>query len=171
MIGKLAFLKPFQKYVPKRITHKYSAEMSKKSSAINLGFVFANESSGEGMVEILKFMHQYIHESNANEQVVFDGDQLTCERAVGVQRLRKTSIDKEQRLADVLPTAEDWHTKMTSLIVRTRGEFRSRPISVFVYIFVLNQSGCRKPKLSTKPARKYCRLLALCCQSILTFLI
>jgi hypothetical protein len=91
--------------------------MSKKSSVVNLGLVFANEACSEGMVDILEFMHQYIHKGKAKEQVVFGGDQLTCERAVGVQRLRKTSIEKEQRLADVLPTAEDWHTKMTLLIV------------------------------------------------------
>lgn len=62
-------------------------------------------------------MHRYIHEGNASEQVVFGGNQLTCERATGVQRLRKTSIDIEQRLAYILPTAEDWRTKMTLLIV------------------------------------------------------
>ena len=117
MVGRLTFLKPFQKYVPKHIQHKYSEQMSKKSSVVNLGLVFANESSGEGMAEILKFMHRYIHEGNASEEVVFGGDQLTCERAVGVQRLRKTSIDKKEHLAEVLPTAEDWHTKMTFLTV------------------------------------------------------
>ena len=34
------------------------------------------------------------------------------------------------------------------------GEFRSRPISAFVYIFVLNQSGCRKAKIVNKTSEK-----------------
>lgn len=91
--------------------------MSRKSNVVNLGLVYANEASNEGMVEIMKFVHQYIHEGNAGEKAVFGGDQLTCERATGVQRLRKTSIDKDERLQDILPTAEDWHTKMTMLTV------------------------------------------------------
>ncbi len=104
VIGKLNFLKPFQKYVPKHIRHTHNEQMTWQ---INLGLVFANEACSEGMVDILEFMHQYIYKGKAKEQVVFGGDQLTCKRAVGVQRLRKTSIEKEQRLADILPTAED----------------------------------------------------------------
>lgn len=91
--------------------------MSRKSNVVNLGLVYANEASNEGMVEIMKFVHQYIHEGNDGEKAVFGGDQLTCEGATGVQRLRKTSIDKDERLQDFLPTAEDWHTKMTMLTV------------------------------------------------------
>ena len=48
--------------------------MSKKSNLVNLGLVFANESSGVGMADILGFIHQYIQEGNASEQVVFRGD-------------------------------------------------------------------------------------------------
>ena len=39
-------------------------------------------------------------------------------------------------------------------MLRNKGEFRSRPISVFVYIFVLNQSGCRKAKIVNKTSEK-----------------
>ena len=35
-----------------------------------------------------------------------------------------------------------------------KGEFRSRPITAFVYIFVLNQSGCRKAKIVSKTSEK-----------------
>ena len=35
-----------------------------------------------------------------------------------------------------------------------KGEFRSRPISAFVYIFVLNQSGCRKAKIVNKTSEE-----------------
>ena len=35
-----------------------------------------------------------------------------------------------------------------------KGEFRSRPISAFVYIFFLNQSGCRKAKIVNKTSEK-----------------
>lgn len=74
MFGKIAFLMPFQKYLPKHIRHNYSDQMSKKSNLVNLGLVFANESSGVGMADILGFIHQYIQEGNASEQVVFRGD-------------------------------------------------------------------------------------------------
>lgn len=50
VVGELTFLKPFQKYGPKHVIHKYTEEMSKKSSVVNLGLVFANESSSEGTV-------------------------------------------------------------------------------------------------------------------------
>ena len=37
---------------------------------------------------------------------------------------------------------------------KNKGEFRSRPISAFVYIFVLNQSGCWKAKIVNKTSEK-----------------
>ena len=77
---------------------------------------FANESTTEGMTEILEFLHKYI-EDTCEEQAILGGDQLTVERATGVQRLRRTAVKKENRLSGVLPTAEDWHTRMTFLIV------------------------------------------------------
>ena len=39
-----------------------------------MGLVFANESTGDGMAEILEFMHKYIQKGNVNEQVVFGGN-------------------------------------------------------------------------------------------------
>ena len=35
-----------------------------------------------------------------------------------------------------------------------KGDFRSRPISAFVYIFVLDQSGCWKAKIVNKTSEK-----------------
>lgn len=116
VVHKINFLEPYKKYVPSHITHQYSDKMSQKSSVVNLGIVFAGESSYEGMTEIMEFIHSYIPKDN-KEQLIFGGDQLTVERACGVQRLRKTAINKENRLSGVLPTAEDWHTMMTLLIV------------------------------------------------------
>ena len=71
--------------------------------------------SSDLMTEILEFIHHYANDEN--EQATFGGDQLTVERANGVQRLRKTAATKRQRLSCVLPITEDWHTMMTALIV------------------------------------------------------
>ena len=43
---------------------------------------------------------------------VFEGDHLTCERARNSQRHRKDSATTQERLEGLVPTVEDWHTKM-----------------------------------------------------------
>ena len=87
LCSHLEFLKPFQKYVTKHIPHEYSSMFQRKGKAVNLGIIFKNENSSEGMLHILEFLHKYFR--NFDERVVFGGDQLTEERAAGVQRLPK----------------------------------------------------------------------------------
>ena len=81
-----------------------------KGEPVNLGLVFQNENSSEGMLHILEFLHNYVR--NFDERVVFGGDQLTEERAAGVQRLRQNEATPEARLSGLLPTAESWLAKM-----------------------------------------------------------
>ena len=68
------------------------------------------------MVHILESLHKYV--KDFDERVVFGGDQLTEERAAGVQRLRQNGAIPQARLAGLLPTAESWHAKMALLFVR-----------------------------------------------------
>ena len=49
--------------------------------------------------------------------------------------------------------APSWYSRFSVGLVN-KGEFRSRRISAFVYIFVLNQSGCRKAKIVNKTSEK-----------------
>ena len=67
------------------------------------------------MAKILESLHGYVPDGVA--KVVFGGDQLTCERATGVQRLRQTGRTKSERLDGFLPTAESWHAKMCLMTV------------------------------------------------------
>ena len=50
-----------------------------------------------------------------------------------------------------------------------KGRFRARPISAFVYIFALANHNAGNEKFTPRRARKYCRLLGLPRDSILTF--
>lgn len=117
LCSHLEFLTPFQKYVAKHIPHEYSAMFQRKGEAVNLGLIFHNENSSEGMLHILEYLHKYVH--NYDERVVFGGDQLTEERAAGVQRLRQNGATPQARLSGLLPTAESWHAKMALLFVST----------------------------------------------------
>jgi len=112
----MPFFHSYSKYVPKHILHEYTLEMNKTSEAVNLGLVFEDENTSDGMIKILEYLHKYVRPGD--EETVFGGDLLTCERAFNVQRLRRTAPTQLLRLDGILPTAESWHTKMALLIVR-----------------------------------------------------
>lgn len=91
--------------------------MHRKSEERSLGLVFENENTTDGMAKILEHLHEYV--PNDVNKVVFGGDQLTCVRATGVQRLRQTGRTQLERLDGFLPTAESWHAKMCLMMVCT----------------------------------------------------
>ena len=68
----------------------------------------------EILEEVQKFVPATCHTANPEfiNSCVFGGDQLTCERARNSQRHRKDSATTEERLEGLVPTVEDWHTKM-----------------------------------------------------------
>ena len=43
--------------------------------------------------------------------ILFGGDQLTCARARGAQRIRQNSLIGQSRLEGFVPIVEDWHAK------------------------------------------------------------
>lgn len=126
---KLLFLGSYKKYVPSHINHQYSKEMSQKTECVNLGIIPENSNTSEGMMHILENLHQYIDETK--EPTVFGGDQLTEERAHGVQKLRRTATSRESRLDGFLPTAESWHAKMAFLKVSRLKQLISYKRGVF----------------------------------------
>ena len=84
------------------------------------------------MLDILKHLHKYVLmvESSSTEVVDVDGveeettvthqelhkillggDQLTVERARGIQDIRENSDNPSHRLEGLVPTCEDWHAK------------------------------------------------------------
>ena len=72
----------FAKFVPHNILHEYSVQMHKKSEERSLGLILDNESSTDGMANILESLHSYIPDGVG--KVIFGGDQLTCERATAI---------------------------------------------------------------------------------------
>ena len=73
------------------------------------------------MLHILEYLHKYVQ--NFDERVVFGGDQLTEQRAPGVQRPRQNGATPQARMSGLLPTAESWHAKMALLIVSALLQF------------------------------------------------
>lgn len=78
--------------------------MHRKSEERSLGLVFENEKTTVGMAKILEHLHEYVPDDI--NKVVFGGDQLTCEQATGVQRLRITGRTHLERMDGFLPIAE-----------------------------------------------------------------
>ena len=60
----------------------------------------------DGVHEPVKIVQQQMH------KILFGGDQLTVERARGIQRVRDNSDSASQRADGLVPVCEDWHAKM-----------------------------------------------------------
>lgn len=101
---------------------------------VPLGLQLKNENKYGEMIEIMTDLHQYVPTQGAsaastathdtdqppNEKVhplLFGGDQLTTARARGCQELRMNSDTTAGKLKGLIPTAEDWHTAVTLLVV------------------------------------------------------
>ena len=94
-----------------------------------LGLQLKNENKHCEMIEIMTAHHQYVPIYDASvgdtEQpsiekvhaLLFGGDQLTAARARACQQLRTNSDTTTGRLKGLMPTAEDWHTSVTLLVV------------------------------------------------------
>ena len=88
------------------------------------------------MIEIMEELHRYIpcktetklYENQTEgltvsykvdhlQKVLFGGDQLTCARARSSQRYRMNSACTTDALLGLVPCCEDWHAKVTFLMV------------------------------------------------------
>ena len=78
-------LKHLAKVTPKHILHEYSREMAQKSEVYLLDVMMKNEAKHSDMIDIMRELQGYEYDSE--RRVVCGGDQLTCERQVGSQRL------------------------------------------------------------------------------------
>ena len=103
-----------------------------------MGLLSKNENKFEDMVCILDHLHQYVptltkerrvqvspssQEEEIHEyefhRVLLGGDQLTVARARGCQLGRGNSDSALGKLNGLIPVAEDWHTGVVLLTVRT----------------------------------------------------
>ena len=111
-------LTPLSKAVPKHILHPYSHQMAQKSEVYALDVLMKNEAKHDQMIDIMRTLHQYLGEEyDASRVVVSGGDQLTCERQVGSQKLCRCADTPADRLQLVEPVSEDWHCLISLLRV------------------------------------------------------
>lgn len=114
----ISALRPLAKFIPKHILHKYSREMAQKSEVYVLDVLMKNEAKVDDMVDIMQKLQGYLGKDYCDERVVAcGGDQLTCERQVGAQRLTRCSKFKHERLELLEPVTEDWHCLVSLLRV------------------------------------------------------
>ena len=111
----LSGLAPFSKAISKHITHKYTAEMSKKSEVVVLDVLMKNETVHTDMIAIMKIMLEYLgRDYDESRSVVSGGDLLTCERQLGAQKHMCGNTPKEH-LQVLKPVTEDWHSLVNLL--------------------------------------------------------
>lgn len=111
-------LVPFAKVVPKHILHQYSREMAQKSEVYTLDVLMKNEAKHADMIDIMRTLQGYLGRGYSDEKrVVCGGDQLTCERQVGAQRLTRCADSVAERLELLEPVSEDWHCLVSLLRV------------------------------------------------------
>ena len=116
----ISWLTPLAKYVPQHILHHYSREMAQKSEVYALDVLMKNEAKHADMIEIMRKIQGYLGEEYDGERrVASGGDQLTCERQVGAQRLTSCANTSAERLQLLEPVTEDWHCLVS--IMRVSG--------------------------------------------------
>ena len=68
----------------------------------------------------LPSLNEKLHVSvNVTEyhRLLFGDDQLTAKRGRGSQRIRCNSITPSEQISGLVPTSDDWHTKVVFLTV------------------------------------------------------
>ena len=111
-------LSPLSKAIPQHITHKYTAQMSKKSEVVVLDMLMKNEAKSSDTIDIMKKMQEYLGEGYPKDwRVASGGDQLTCGRQAGAQHHMMCGNTPEEGLELLEPQCEDWHCMVCVLTV------------------------------------------------------
>ena len=103
---------------------------------VPLGILPKCENKYDDMISIMEHTQQYVPTNTKNieidlptiedkvslsvtefHKVLFGGDQLTAKRARGGQRIRCNSTEPLEKISGLVPTSEDWHTKVCFLCV------------------------------------------------------
>ena len=114
-------LVPLAKVVPKHTLHQYSSEMATKSEVYTLDVLMKNEAKHDDMIDIMRTLQGYLGEGYSEDRrVVCGGDQLTCERQVGAQRLCSCANSSVECLQLFEPVSEDWHCLVSLLRVSNK---------------------------------------------------
>ena len=95
--------------------------------------ILKNENQLEDMCSIMDSLHDYVPTITTQctnpitdsetfpvdtfHKILFGGDQLTCARARGAQRIMQNHDTGKQQLEGLIPVIEDWHAKQCLLSV------------------------------------------------------
>lgn len=103
------------------------------SIQVPLGVLMYNENKLDEVCKIMEVLHKYVpstptvtavslpcgetleHRDANQHRILLGGDQLTAARARGAQAVRCSHDTREDRLAGLIPTTEDWHTRVILL--------------------------------------------------------
>ena len=130
-------LAPLAKFVPKHILHQYSREMSMKSEVFTLDILMKNEAKHDDMIDIMRTLQDYLGKDyNEERRVLCGGDQLTCERQVGAQRLTRCADSLTECLQLLEPVSEDWHCLVSFLRVSSTSTHTQRIISCKYFVHI-----------------------------------
>ena len=120
--------------------------------------ILKNENKNSEMVEIMTQIHDYVPRKPCSQQytvedtgeviaiptdkfhrILIGGDQLTIARARSVKKAKINSVDPSLRLDGLLPVAEDWHTRLNLLQVKTHKHFHYNNYVCRLYGSILYQ--------------------------------
>nr|XP_054763564.1 uncharacterized protein LOC129270188 [Lytechinus pictus] len=96
---------------PSRIQHEHMEEMRSKSNVVNLGVLMENENSTDGIIKIVRHMHQYCpgDDTDHPSTILSAGDLLTCERMSSCIEQQRNSTSPSGRLEGLMPVIADFH--------------------------------------------------------------
>ncbi|KAJ7389081.1 hypothetical protein OS493_033663 [Desmophyllum pertusum] len=96
------------------IPHQYSQEMKNVSDTTFLGMIYENENDADGILNILRSLHNYVPYSGDDEDRKYGeqgivGDQLSVERAVNGHMSLANGFTPEERAEGLHFEVADWH--------------------------------------------------------------
>ena len=106
-------------------------------SQVPLGVLLKNENKTGDMLDILKYLHQYVPTVHTTvdhmidsiqvsetikkaiyHRILLGGDQLTACRARSCQEAMRNADDPDWKVQGLIPVCEDWHTQVCLLKVK-----------------------------------------------------
>ena len=106
--------------VPVHIPHRYSEEMSQKSSVTCLGTIDANPSSHEGTQVIMDALHAFVPQvGDAVLPVLVNGDGLSIDRMRTAKINRCRAPTPTARLEGLITSPQEFHLEALLLQVIT----------------------------------------------------
>ena len=100
------------KILPRHIPHEFLDLTKQKTEVYGLGVIDCNESTSDGIIDIMEYLHQYVpgHNKEGPVKILSGGDLLTAEREFNAQQDLRDFDKFSDRLHGLVPNIEDMHT-------------------------------------------------------------